>query len=193
MGKLIQANPIKNLKFKNWGKWRKPWCSWVWRKWGSFSKLFFCTWSHDYMLNASYLNYYFQEISSEAQRKAFTSFDFAFLMKGLNILQFDDESKGGLNNKWDWKDWLWIYLELNDRSKILEQLSDQSNGFLKHLNLLVEENLLNVVSGDLYILSQSGYNDMFFYSQVTSEEKIYKMSILQSLLLSLNFLLPKCK
>ena len=54
----------------------------------------------------SYLDHYFQEIPSEAQRKAFTSFDFAFLMKGLKILQFDNESEGGLNNKWDQKGWL---------------------------------------------------------------------------------------
>ena len=136
---------------------------------------------------------YFQEIPSEAQRKAFTSFDFAFLTKGLKILQFNDESEGGLNNEWDRKGWLRIYPELNDRPKILEQLSDQSGGFLKHLDLLVEENLLNVVSGDLYISSQSGHNDTFFCSQVASEEEVYKMSILQSLLLSLNLLLPKCK
>ena len=47
-----------------------------------------------------------QEISSKAQRKTFTSFDFAFLMKRLKILQFDDELEGGLNNEWDWKGWL---------------------------------------------------------------------------------------
>ena len=82
---------------------------------------------------------------------------------------------------------------MNDRPKILEQLSDQSGGFLKHLDLLVGENLLNVVSGDLYILFWSGHNDMFFCSQVASEEEVYEMSILQSLLLSLNLLLPKCK
>ena len=82
---------------------------------------------------------------------------------------------------------------MNDRPKILEQLSDQSGGFLKHLDLLVEENLLNIVSEDLYISSQSGHNDTFFCSQVISEEEIYEMSIFQSLLLSLNLLLPKCK
>ena len=111
----------------------------------------------------------------------------------MKILRFNDESEGGLNNEWDRKGWLRIYPELNDRPKILEQLSDQSGGFLKHLDLLVEENLLNVVSGDLYISSQSGHNDTFFCSQVASEEEVYKMSILQSLLLSLNLLLPKCK
>ena len=193
LGKLIKANPIKNLGFKNWGKWREPWCSWVWRKWGLFSRLSSCTWSHDCMLNASYLDHYFQEVPSEAQRKVFTSFDFAFLTKGLKILQFNNELEGGLNNKWNQKGWLWIYPELNDRPKILEQLSDQSGGFLKHLNLLVEENLLNIISADLSILFQSGHNDMFFCSQVASEEEVYKMSILQSLLLSLNLLLPKCK
>ena len=155
-----------------------------------------CSLALDHMIACwmhSYLDCYFQEIPSKAQRKVFTSFDFAFLMKGLKILRFNDEAEGGLNNEWDWKGWLRIYLELNDRPKILEQLSDQSGGFLKHLDLLVEENLLNVVSRDLYISSQSGHNNMFFCSQVASEEEVYKMSILQSLLLSLNLLLPKCK
>ena len=101
--------------------------------------------------------------------------------------------KGGLNNKWNQKGWLQIYSELNDRSKILEQLSNQSGGFLKHLDLLIEENLLNVVFEDLSISSQSGHNNTFFCSQVALEEEIYKMSILQSLLLFLNLLLPKCK
>ena len=64
---------------------------------------------------------------------------------------------------------------------------------MKHLDLLIEENLLNIVSVNLYISSQSGHNDMFFCSQVASEEEIYEMSIFQSLLLSLNLLLPKCK
>ena len=132
----------------------------------------------------SYLDCYFQEVPSEAQRKAFTSFDFAFLMKGLKILWFDNKAEGGLNNEWNWKDWLWIYLELNDRPKILEQLSDQSDGFLKHLNLLIEENLLNIISENLYILFQSDYNDMFFCSQVASEEKVYEIFFF----LTLNFI-----
>ena len=68
-------------------------------------------------------------------------------------------------------------------------MTEKSSGFLKHLNLLVEENLLNVISGDFFILFQSGYNDMFFCSQVASKEEVYEMSILQSLLLSLNLLL----